>query len=200
VLPCAVNRSPQPALAVPPRSSQNLASPNPFLSRSSALFSRVRIPFIPQDLRSLCFQSLMHSFALPNSLSPAFSTASALFPQNRGEWGMPSVFSGLAPRSINLKSLPPYLCSITSLLLHFPLCRYLLSFHILRRPLPTKSFRITFFQKTGGRGGILASSRTSKHAPRIIRAISLSPYLLTSSSFPSLYPPCLLSRYPEYLP
>jgi hypothetical protein len=50
-----------------------------------SLFARVRISIIPWGLLLLCFHTLTHSFALFKTLSPIFSTSSALFSQNT--WG-----------------------------------------------------------------------------------------------------------------
>jgi len=147
-----------------------------------ALFAKSRLskPFLFHIFRTL-FQSSHPLHSIRFTL-PLFSTTYALFcssnfpipclfnlfrtlsPKHPGG-GMRSLFPAHESRSLSHKSLPAFPYLIPSFCPYFAHAFYLLSFHILRRPLPPKSFRITFFQKTGGRG-VRESRQTGRTSDR----------------------------------
>ena len=172
MLPCAVIRSLQPVLPRPSRSSRTPAPPNPFFSHSSALLSRVRIHLIPQDLRFLSFQSLTHSFAVPNSLSPIFSAVSALFPQKPGSgW----LYLAL-PSSCSASPSFPARCQLSSVSSQLPSISFRFIFFAdpsLLNPLESHSSK-----KQGGRG--CATRAPIFTAPALFPGPETVPLLLCS--------------------
>jgi len=48
----------------------------------------------------LCFDTLAYSFALPEKLTPAFSSSSTLFVQNTGGWHTPRVATARTPVAV----------------------------------------------------------------------------------------------------
>src|SRR5271169_4917503 len=71
-----------PSRFVIPSEARNLLFLASVVSAAPTLFARVHINIIPWGLRSLCFHTLTHSFALRNPSTSLSSTVSALFCKN----------------------------------------------------------------------------------------------------------------------